>query len=77
MNHPESFILELRDSGDPLKADRSAVIRLRWALKSLLRQQGLRCVRLCDGKCVERKKSMRNKYNKDVISILNMQTLIV
>ncbi|MFO0938320.1 MAG: hypothetical protein U0798_17580 [Gemmataceae bacterium] len=53
----ERLVLELEDAGDPLKQthgfERDVNQRLKLFLKRMLRQEGLRCLRLCDGDRVE------------------------
>ena len=48
MSTQPDFILILRPIKDPVGNDRPAIQRLRIALKVLLRQQGLRCVRISE-----------------------------
>jgi hypothetical protein len=41
---PAEFIIEFRDTGDPLGLDRDSEYRLRQVLKALLRSYGFRVV---------------------------------
>lgn len=54
---PEIVVLELADAGDPFYRqglpERPFSVRLRAALKRMLRADGLRCRRLADGAKVE------------------------
>lgn len=45
----ESIVIELVTVTDPVIPARPLGVRLKMALKQLLRQHGLKCERLCDG----------------------------
>jgi hypothetical protein len=50
---PECYVVELAEVADPLFPPRPVAVRLRHALKTLLRRDGLRCVRIADGAKVD------------------------
>lgn len=50
---PDRIVIELQAVADPCTPARPIGVRLKMALKQLLRQHGLRCDRLCDGDRVE------------------------
>lgn len=50
---PDRVVIELRTVADPHVPARPFGVRLKMALKQLLRQHGLKCERLCDGSKVE------------------------